>query len=295
MIGGANYVAVKFSNAELDPMYGAFLRFAASGVLLFLITVIFRLEIPRGRAVIGAVTYGILGFGLAYGLLYFALVGLSAGTASVMTASVPLMTFVVAVVHRQETFSWRGVVGGIFAIAGIAILSAPSIGGEIRPIYYGASMLGVVAIAYSSVVIKAFPRAHPVVTNAIGMTTGGALLALASLLFGETWALPQTGQTWLVLVWLVVAGSIGLFALFLFLIARWTASASVYVLALMPVVAVTLGALIADEPVTVNLIAGGLLVLIAVYVGAISGRHPTLEAEHALVTASNAERGTGSG
>jgi drug/metabolite transporter (DMT)-like permease len=39
---------------------------------------------------------------------------------------------------------------------------------------------------------------------------------------------------------------------------------------LMPVVAVTLGALLADEPVTMELLAGGALVLVAVYIGAIS-------------------------
>jgi O-acetylserine/cysteine efflux transporter len=67
-----------------------------------------------------------------------------------------------------------------------------------------------------------------------------------------------------------VVGSVGLFILFLFVIARWTASATVYALTLMPVVAVTLGALLADEQVTIGLLAGGVLVLVAVYVGAIS-------------------------
>jgi drug/metabolite transporter (DMT)-like permease len=97
--------------------------------------------------------------------------------------------------------------------------------------------------------------------------------------------LPQTTRTWFVLAWLVVVGSVGLFILFLFVIARWTASATVYALTLMPVVAVTLGALLADEPVTVEVLAGGALVLVAVYIGAIFQERAKPETPQPLVMA----------
>jgi drug/metabolite transporter (DMT)-like permease len=54
-------------------------------------------------------------------------------------------------------------------------------------------------------------------------------------------------------------------------IRRWTASATAYSLTLMPVVAVTLGALFAGEPVTLEVIVGAGLVVLAVYVGAVRG------------------------
>lgn len=274
LIGGANFVAVKFSNEDLDPQFGAAIRFAAASLLLFLIAWARGLPLPRGRAAAGALLYGFLGFGLAYGLLYFALVGLAAGTTSVMLAAVPLVTLVLAVLHRQERFSIRGVIGGVLAIVGIAILSAGSIGGDLRPIYVIAVLLGVVAIAESSVIVKGFPRAHPVTTNAVGMLAGTVFLVGASFVANEHWVVPQSGRTWLVLLWLVIAGSVGLFILFLYVIGRWTASASVYALTLMPVVAVTLGALLADEAITWDLIAGGAIVLTGVYIGALSRRPP---------------------
>ena len=107
-------------------------------------------------------------------------------------------------------------------------------------------------------------------TNAIGMTAGSALLWVASFALGERWALPATSQTWLVLGYLVVVGSVSLFVLFLYVVGRWTASASVYALALMPVVAVPLGSLLAGEAITWDLLLGGLLVVTAVWVGALS-------------------------
>ena len=39
----------------------------------------------------------------------------------------------------------------------------------------------------------------------------------------------------------------------------------------MPVVAVALGALLLDQPVTWEMLAGGMLVIAAVYIGAIAG------------------------
>lgn len=267
-------VAVRFSNEGLEPTFGAMVRFGLAAGLFFVIAGLLRLPLPRGRAAIGAVLYGALGFGFAYWMLYFALVELTAGTTSVVMASVPLLTLVLAVLHGQEKFTARGLVGGLLAIAGIAVLSAGSVGGDIRPIYFGAALLGALGAAESSVVVKGYPRAHPITTNAIGMAAGAILLLIASLVQGEQWMLPPDGKTWAAVAWLVVAGSVGLFALFLFVIGRWTASATVYALTLMPVVAVTLGALLAGETITMEVVGGGALVIAAVYVAALSQQKP---------------------
>jgi drug/metabolite transporter (DMT)-like permease len=276
-IGGTNFVAVKYSNDELDPMWGAALRFALAAVILYGINSVLRLPLPRGRAALGAVVYGLLGFGVSYAFLYIALVGLSPGVASVLLAGTPLVTLGLAVLHRQERFTLRGLIGGLLAVTGIAILSSGSLGGDFELRYLVAALFGVIAVSESSVLIKRFPKVHPVTTNTVGMAAGTILLAVASLIAGEEWALPQTGRTWFVLAWLVAAGSVGLFILFLFVISRWTASASVYALTLMPVVAVTLSAILGQDELTIGLVLGGVLVIGAVYIGAISGgRKPTV-------------------
>ncbi|MDQ3983018.1 MAG: EamA family transporter [Actinomycetota bacterium] len=274
VIGGTNFIAVRFSNEELDPLFGAGIRFVAAALLLFALMRLQRIRMPRSAEAVGPAVYGLLGFGVSYALLYYALVGLTAGTAAVFMAATPLVTLVLAVLHGQERFTARGVAGGVLAVVGILVISLDSLGGDLRPVYLIAALLGVVTVAESSVVVKGLPQTHPVTTNAVGMAAGGLLLVAASLAFREDWVVPERAKTWMVLAWLVVAGSVGLFVLFLFVIARWTASATVYALTLMPVVAVTLGALVADEPVTIELIAGGALVMTAVYVGALSGRTP---------------------
>ena len=129
VIGGGNFVAVRFSNEKLPPLFGAPLRFGAAAVILFRIARARRVPLPRGRAASGAALYGLLGFGLAYAFIYLALVGLAAGTTSVILAPVPLLTLALAVLHGQERLAGRGIVGGLLAIGGSSHLPV-SVRGE---------------------------------------------------------------------------------------------------------------------------------------------------------------------
>jgi drug/metabolite transporter (DMT)-like permease len=272
IIGGANFIAVSLSNKEIPPLFGATLRFGLAALLFFFISRAWRVPLARGRSAAGAAIYGLLGFGAAYALLYYALVGLPAGIVAVIVAAVPLFTLGIAVLFGQERLSLRRVAGGVLAVIGIAILSLGTLGGDLGYTYLIAAIFGAVAIAASSVVAKAFPEVHPVNMNVIGMAAGTVLLAVSSLVFGERWALPRENQTLIAISWLVILGSVGLFQLFLYVIRRLTASATVYAVAGMPVVTVALGAIILDQPVTLEVLAGGALMIVAIYVGAISGK-----------------------
>ena len=62
LIGGFNFVAVRFSNRELAPLFGAGVRFAFAAVLLIAMVAVRRVAFPRGRALLATVAYGVLTF-----------------------------------------------------------------------------------------------------------------------------------------------------------------------------------------------------------------------------------------
>lgn len=277
-IGGFNFVAVRFSNRELEPMFGAGVRFTTAAVILLAVVALRRLPMARGRALWAAVLYGLLNFTAAYGLAYWALTTLPAGIGAVLFASTPLFTVFLAPIHRIEPFRLRGLVGSLITLVGIVILANPT-GADRLPWLSLLAMLGsAAAAAEAGVVLKLLPSANPVSTNAIAMAIGGPLLLGASGLVGETWALPAETETWVAVSYLAVIGSVGLFGLFLFVLRRWSATSTSYGAALIPVVTVIVGSLLASEAITVSIIVGGAIVLIGVYLGALTGSQPKVAA-----------------
>ena len=270
LIGGANFIAVSFSNRELAPVFGAMLRFGLAAILLLLLARARGVKLPWGRAAVGAALYGVLSFGVGYALIYFSLVELEAGTASVIIATAPLFTLMIAAAVGQERISVRGVVGGVMAVAGIGVLSWNAIGGSLSIAHVAAAVVGTVSAAAGSVVAKRMQDVHPLAMNAVGMSAGAVFLVVASAALGEPWVLPREPVSIAAVAWLIIAGSIGLFQLVLYVVKRWTASAAVYTTAGMPVVAVALGALLLGQPATPMMLVGGAIVIAGVYVGPVT-------------------------
>jgi drug/metabolite transporter (DMT)-like permease len=274
LIGGTNFVGVRFSNAELPPYWGATLRFLPASALLLAATVVGRVPFPRGAALAGAALYGVLNFGLGYALTYYGLIDAPAGTGAVVLATVPLMTIVLVALHGLERFRLRGLVGGVIALSGIGLVFREQLSANVPLLSLLALLGNAFVIAESNIIAKRLPRMHPIATNAVGMLVGGSMLLALSLVLGESHALPRESETWLAVTYLVLAGSIGLFGLYLVVLKRWTASGASYGLVLAPLVAVALGAALRGEIVTPIFVLGGVVVGLGVYIGALSGASP---------------------
>lgn len=270
ILGGNNAIAVRFSNMELPPFFGATIRFVAAALILFLIVLVLRLPLPKGRSLIGALIFGALQFGISYALIYWSLLQVPAGLFQVILALVPLLTFLLAIAHRQETFQWRVLAGGLLAVGGIAIIFSGRLIDDVPVLSLLAAILAAACIAESIVLFKTFPKTHPITTNAVAMGMGAAILLVVSALTRESIQWPTLPATWTAVTYLVIFGSVGTFVLALYVLERWTASSTSYSLVLMPIVTVLFASWIADEPITLALLFGGLLVLFGVYVGALA-------------------------
>src|ERR671910_654257 len=232
VLGGVNFVGVRYSNQELEPIWGAG-----------------------------------LGFGLAYGALYWAMQEAPAGIAAVVLAVGPLLVLLLAVLQRLERFSVRALVGAVIALAGSAVMFLKP--GDADVGWTSFALLGLAALAASEsvVVSKLAGPLHPMAMNLVGMTAGAAALLAFAVLSGEELALPRETDTQLAVAYLVAA-TVGMFLCILYVVQRWTASATAYTFVSMPIVAVIAGAIALDEDVTAAVVAGGAIVVAGVYVGA---------------------------
>jgi drug/metabolite transporter (DMT)-like permease len=269
LLAGGNAVSIRFSNRELDPLWGAALRFSLAAVVLLVIMAALRLKLPRGRDLTGPVLFGVLNFGFAFALIYFALVKLHGGFGQVVYSLLPLATLLIAVAWRQERFTAAAVAGIVPAVAGVAVLSWQTMAGSIPVIYLLALIGGVICSAQATVLIRRFPAVHPVTTTAIAMTVGAALLLVFSALAGDDWVWPRLAATQWAVVYMVLGGSVATFVLFMVVLQRWAASRTTYNIILITFITVVLSVWLDDEPISVGLVIGGPLILVGVYIGAI--------------------------
>lgn len=269
VLAGGNGVAIRFSNRDLDPLWGAGLRFVLASGLLFALVAALGRGLPRGRALAGAIAFGLLQFGATYALAYYALVELHAGFGQILLALVPLMTLFLATLERQERFRLTALGGGGLALVGVAIMSSAPLQGSL-PVWSVLAALGsALCFAQAAVLVRWVPPVDAVVMNAVGMSAGAVALVAAAFVAGETLELPVDFGTWTAVVYLVTFGSIGVFLLYLYVLRHWVASRASYSFVLIPVVTLALSSWLDDEPIGVGLLLGGALVLAGVYVGAL--------------------------
>ena len=250
VLAGGKAVGVRFSNRELAPLWGAGLRFALAAALLVAVMVVLRPAFPRGRALTGALLDGLFNFAGLFGLTYYGLIHVHAGLGQILLALVPLATLLLAVLWRPERLGAAAVIGSLLALAGIAVISYSPLQESVPLLSVLAVVGGAICFAQALVLVRRFPPVHPVTMNAIGMTTGAALLLTAALVADEPVVLPHRPETWAAMAYLVVIGSVVVFLLYLVVLRYWAASR------------ITSGS-------ASGLALGGLLILGGVYVGAL--------------------------
>lgn len=269
LLAGGNAVAIKVAADELDPLWAAGLRFGAAGLIFAAVMVPLRVPVPRRGALLGALLYGVLAFGAAFGLAFIAIPLTGAGAAQLILGLVPLLTLVLAPLHGLERFRLRAIAGSLVAVVGVAILAADRISLDIPIQGIALAVTVAILLAEAGVVVKLTPRSDPVATNAVGMLTGAVILFPISLLAGERWLLPTQEDSWVAMAYLVLAGSVAVFWLFVVVLRRWTASAVSFEFLLIPLATIPFSALLTDEVVTPIMLLGGAIILVGVYFGAL--------------------------
>jgi drug/metabolite transporter (DMT)-like permease len=269
LVGGGASIAIRVTYGELAPFWSAASRFALAAIVFWILAFIKKIPLPKGRALLGALIFGILTIGLAFLMIAWGLVATPASIYQIMIALVPLLTIFLSTIHGIEAITRRGLVGSLLAVIGIAITVGGASTADISLPHIAAILVAAAFVAEGGVLIKRFPPNPPIMTNAIGMTAGAIILGAVSLLSGEEWTIPTQTDTWIAFIYLVVFVTILVFLLYMYVLSNWTASGTSYGFVLVPLVTIVLAATLVGEKITVNFLIGAAFVLVGVLVGAL--------------------------
>ena len=267
-IWGSTFLFIRIGDDTTPPVWGAGVRLALAAVMFALLTWVVRARWPRGRELQAALGFGIVDFGISLPLLYWGEQRVPSGVAAVLYGTIPLTTTVFARVFGLEPLRPRIVVASLVAVAGVALMFSSSFGGGGA---YGPGRLAAVAVAaltasLAGVLLKRSPGGHPFAVNAWAHGVGAVMCIAASRVLGEPQALPH-GAAWIAIGYLTVAGSLGAFATFAWLLQRWPATRSSFIAVVVPVAALLLGALVRHEYPGGSARVGSVVILGAVLAG----------------------------
>jgi drug/metabolite transporter (DMT)-like permease len=169
--------------------------------------------VPRGRALIASLLYGLFNFAGSFGLTYYGLVQVHAGLGQILLALVPLATLLLAALWRQERLAAAAVIGTLLALAGVAVISYSPLQESVPLLSVLAVVGGAICFAWALVLVRRFPPRAPRDHERHRHDAGAAVLLAAALVADEPIMLPHRPETRAAMAYLVVIGSVVVFLL----------------------------------------------------------------------------------
>ncbi len=271
LIWGSTFLFISLGNGALAPVWAASLRLALAAALLTLIALALRHPFPRGPALRAAMAYGFLQFGVNFPLLYWGEQTFPSGLSAVIYATIPLSTALMTAALGMERLTPYRLAGAGVALAGVAVLFSDQLGGAVGLVPGVAIVCAATFAAWSGVILKRGPRQSPLWSNAVGAVTGLVVCLVVSSALGEPHPFPARFAAWFPVLYLTLAGSVGAFVLFAWLINHWPVTRVSFIGVVNPVVALLLGWLVRDEHLTRASLGGSALILVGLVLGLRSG------------------------
>lgn len=272
LIWGSTFLAIRFGNDTVPPLWGATLRLVVAAFLLFAVARIRGAPLPKGRALSGAALFGFMNLGINFSLLYWGEQRVASGIAAVLYATVPLTAGLFAWIFGLERLQKTKLVAAAIGLAGVALIFAGELKLGAPAVALLAVFLGATTASLSTIVLKRTPSQSPFMTNSVGALAGMPVCLLGSLFLHEPHRVPSGVAEWWPILYLVVAGNLGAYVLYAWLVSRWNVTTVSTTALIVPVLAVVLGSLVRGESPAPETYLGGLVVLAGVTMALRAGR-----------------------
>ncbi len=266
-VWGSTFLFIRIGNETVPPVWGAALRLILATVVLGAWAALGRIALPRGEALKAACLLGTFQFGFNLPLLYWGEVSVPSGLTAVLFSLAPLVTAAMARAFGLERLHRGKVLGALVALAGVVLLFSSELDAR-APLLPMLAVIGaLVSACLGAALYKRGPRQSVVAANVVANAVGAVFCVTISLLVGERPMLPRTAASLVPVLYLAIAGSVGAFVIFTWLIQHWELSRASFVAVIVPLVALSLGVLVKGERVTPMLAAGSTVVLVGVWLG----------------------------
>ena len=271
VIWGSTYLLNKIAISEIPPLFLSSTRFIIAGVIIFIIAKFLKIPLKVTKKQFGNnALAGFLFLVYGNGVFVWALKFVDTGFAALEASSLPLVVLLLMRIIYKKKIQKMALLGVSLGVIGIYLLISQQEITTGENSLLGVSMIAtcIVSWGFASIFVsKADLHKSYFVNSGYQMLCGGVLLALFSLLVGETWTSPLEWKflTIQIVILLIVFGSIVAFTSFNYLLQKVSpekVSTSAYV---NPLIAMLLGWYVLDEKISLQSIIAALILLLGVY------------------------------
>jgi drug/metabolite transporter (DMT)-like permease len=270
LIWGSTYLAIRFAVETIPPFLMAAVRFLVPGLILVIWKRASGDPAPSGRQWLSAVTIGLFLLLAGNGLLSWAEKRIDSGIASLLIGTVPIwMVLIDTLLISKRKPRLGAIIGLLTGFAGIVILVGPrhllTGEGHYDLVGFAVTLLAALFWSFGSVISrKANLPSSPLLATGMEMLGGSAGLFLVSLIGGEWHSFhisAVASHSWFGLLYLIIAGSLGGFVAYTWLLRNAPISLIATYAYVNPIVAILLGYFFAGEQLTSQVLVSALIII----------------------------------
>lgn len=271
---GTTYLTTTLFLPADRPLLAATLRALPAGLLLLLLC----RELPRGSWWWKSWVLGVLNIGAFFALLFIAAYRLPGGVAAIVGGVQPLIVALLASRLLHERLSPRTVIAGLTGVLGVALITLQA-QARLDALGLLAAVGGTVAMALGIVLTRRWGQpAPPLTTTAWQLLTGGLTLLVLLLAFEGLPTVALTPTNLAGFAYLSVIGTAFAYVVWFRGIAALPASTTAFLGLVSPVVAITLGWIVAHQALSAVQLLGVAIALGSIVAGVRTRRpHPHVD------------------
>lgn len=258
-------LGIVWSSESIDPSLSLLLRMLIAVALGWPLIKLMKVDIPWTRSAFKVYLYSSLSLAVGMLFCYLAAKHISSGLMSLCFGVAPILSGIFAQrLIGESKFSNLKKVALFTAIVGLAIVCLENIkGGGSNPIGIVFVSVGVIMFSLSGVLVKSVPvKLHP-----LSITMGSLLVSMPFyLIFWGVVGGEFNPEFWQVrsivaVVYLGIFASLIGFLAYFYVLQKLQATTVALIVMVTPVLSTALGIWVNDEHFSMNLLAGGLLVI----------------------------------
>ncbi|MBT5185194.1 MAG: DMT family transporter [Kordiimonadaceae bacterium] len=195
LVWGSSFLVIKTVTTSIPPLTIAATRISIGALLIAAYVLLKREKLPSHSSIwIKGSIIGLIGTGIPFALISWAVKYINSGTAAICMSIIPLSVFIMAhFTTHDEKMTWPGLLGIVSGVCGIIVLFYDTLQvndtNGLGTYALIAMLVSAFGYALANILIKRYVKTDPINTSFVMLTTSAIILWPITLIFEQPFSI----------------------------------------------------------------------------------------------------------